>query len=289
MYVIVVVLLLFIIGAGPSFIRNRLLLYIECKSMQAKAISDISHLNFLSTIEWLRFYPLKKILLVILSLFCFVFTVFCISMSIDDPNLSYITGTVIFGIITVFTTCMTYRYIRLPYHSIPVLNHIKTKEELRGSLQGESFKRMNFASKKLSKDHPVLISDNWVIIDGYLIPRRGIYKIYYVIDNIDHEYEYIRFVYANEKEFVLPPIFRDGDELRRPEILSLLQKISLNIKEHEEGKEIQNDQNTPASFLNKLMHTKYISQIIRSRWFFVILILICFLMPLFINLILDRI
>ena len=70
-----------------------------------------------------------------------------------------------------------WRYIKLSYHCVPVLNHIKTKEELKESLQGECFEKVLFEHNILRKYFPVLISENWVVMNGRLFPRHGVEKI----------------------------------------------------------------------------------------------------------------
>lgn len=77
----------------------------------------------------------------------------------------------------------------MPYHSVPVLNHINTKEELKELLQGECFEKV--------------------------VPRRGIEKIYYLHASHDQHYEQIRLVYSNGEEFCFPSGRRTAGELSR--------------------------------------------------------------------------
>ena len=101
-------------------------------------------------------------------------------MTINDPRGIFIFLTALFWFITIFTARKIWRYIRLPYHCAPVLNHIKTKEELKKSLQGECFEKVMFQSSLLQKYFHVLISENWIVMDGRLFSRNEIKKIYYL-------------------------------------------------------------------------------------------------------------
>ena len=86
-------------------------------------------------------------------------------MTINDPRGVFIFLTVLFWLITIFTARKIWRYIKLSYHCVPVLNHIKTKEELKESLQGECFEKVLFEHNILRKYFPVLISENWVVYE----------------------------------------------------------------------------------------------------------------------------
>ena len=70
MYGIIFVVLLFVIFNSPKYIRKKLTEQIADESNKAKDNLQTSQLNFLSKIEWLRFYPLKKILLGAIWLVC---------------------------------------------------------------------------------------------------------------------------------------------------------------------------------------------------------------------------
>lgn len=63
MYGIIFVVLLFVIFNSPKYVRKKLTEQIADESSKAKENLQTSQLNFLTKIEWLRFYPLKKILL----------------------------------------------------------------------------------------------------------------------------------------------------------------------------------------------------------------------------------
>ena len=61
MYGIIAVALIFILANLPQYIRKQLTEKIADESSKAKENLQTSQLNFLTKIEWLRFFPLKKI------------------------------------------------------------------------------------------------------------------------------------------------------------------------------------------------------------------------------------
>ena len=97
-------------------------------------------------------------------------------MTINDPRGTFIFLSALFWFITIFTARKIWRYIQLSYHCVPVLSHIKTKEELKESLQGECFEKVMFQNSLLQKYFHVLISENWVVMDGRLFSRNEIKK-----------------------------------------------------------------------------------------------------------------
>lgn len=60
MYGIIAVALIFILANLPQYIRKQLTEKIADESSKAKENLQTSQLNFLTKIEWLRFFPLKK-------------------------------------------------------------------------------------------------------------------------------------------------------------------------------------------------------------------------------------
>ena len=199
MYGIIAVALIFILANLPQYIRKQLTEKIADESSKAKENLQTSQLNFLTKIEWLRFFPLKKILLGVIWLFCLFYAVRGVFMTINDPRGIFIFLTVLFWLITIFTARKIWRYIKLSYHCVPVLNHIKTKEELKESLQGECFEKVLFEHNILRKYFPVLISENWVVMNGRLFPRHGVEKIYYLHESPVWNYEQIRFIWKRSR------------------------------------------------------------------------------------------
>lgn len=278
MYTIIIIAFIFLAVNLPSYVRKDFMKLIADESNDAKNNLQTSQLNFLSKIEWLRFYPLKKLFLGIFWLLCLFIATRGIFMTFNNPSKTFIFLTVLFWLITIFTARKIYKYIRLPFHCVPVLNYTKTKGELKESLQGECFEKVVFEHKMLSKYFYVLISENWAIIDGYLIPRHGIEKIYYLHPSPIANHEQIRFIYSNGEEFRLPSSRETANELRQKEISNLLHKISpvvIEEDEYEASTSIKKDKSIIYWKMN------YKGKFRRTLWFIPVVIVLCFLTPLF--------
>lgn len=278
LYGIVGVALIFFLYNFPKYLRRRLTEQIANASNEAKTNLQSSNLNFLSRIEWLRYYPLKKLTFVLLWLFCLYGAVRGIFVTLNEPRKTFIFLTVLFWFITIFTAKKLWRYITLPYHSIPVLGHIKTKEELKASLQGECFEKVIFEHDILKKYFAVLISDHWVVMDGYLIPRSGIDKIYYFYGNQVRNYEQVKLIYSNGEAFSFPSERISANENRQKEILDLLHKISpVVLNSLEETNAASNKKNKSIIYWNM----NYKGKFRRTLWFIPVVIILCFITPLF--------
>ena len=277
MYGIIAVALIFILANLPQYIRKQLTEKIADESSKAKENLQTSQLNFLTKIEWLRFFPLKKILLGVIWLFCLFYAVRGVFMTINDPRGIFIFLTVLFWLITIFTARKIWRYIKLSYHCVPVLNHIKTKEELKESLQGECFEKVLFEHNILRKYFPVLISENWVVMNGRLFPRHGVEKIYYLHESPVWNYEQIRFIYSNGEEYLSPSDKQTADELRQTEISNLLHKICpVVIEKAEQKTNTSNKKDKSIIYWNM----NYKGKFRRTLWMIPFVIILCILLPL---------
>ena len=101
MYTIVFIAFIFLAVNLPSYVRKNLMELIADESSKAKENLQTSQLNFLTKIEWLRFYPLKKILLALLWLFCLYGAGRGIFVTIIDPRNVFIFLTALFWMITI--------------------------------------------------------------------------------------------------------------------------------------------------------------------------------------------
>ena len=277
MYVILFLVILFLIVNLPGYIRKQLTQTIADESCKARDSLQLSQLNLISKIEWMRLYPLKKILFGALWLLCLFISVRGIFVTLNDYRTTFLWLTIIFWTITILTANKVWRYIRLSYHSIPVLNHTQTKEELKESLQGECFEKVSFQHKLLRKYFHVLLSENWAIIDGFLISRKVVKKIYFLHESPIVNYEQIKFVYFNGEEFHLPTERRYADEKRQKELSELLHKISQEVIEREEAVNTSRKKDRDILYWNM----NYKGKFRRTLWFIPIVVILCFITPLF--------
>lgn len=271
---IIVIAILFFLVNFPKYVRKHLTQKIAVESCKARDSFQLAQWNPISKIEWLRLYPLKKFLIGGLWIVCLFGSVRGILVTLNNPRTIYIFLAIMFWIITPLTARKVWRYIRLPYHCIPILNHTQTKEELKESLQGECFEKVIFEHEILRKYFYVLLSENWVIIDGYLIPRKGIEKIYYLHESPVWNYERIKLIYSNGEEFRFPSDRQTADELRQTEISNLLHKISPVVIEKESTAR-KKDKSIVYWNMN------YKGKFRRTLWFIPVVVILCFLTPLF--------
>ena len=198
-------------------------------------------------------------------------------MTINDPRGVFIFLTVLFWLITIFTARKIWRYIKLSYHCVPVLNYIKTKEELKESLQGECFEKVLFEHNILRKYFPVLISENWVVMNGRLFQDTELKKyiiytkaLFGIMNKLDL---YILMV----KNTLTPSDRQTVNELRQTEISNLLHKICPVVIEKAE------DINTTSNKKDKsIIYWKmnYKGKFRRTLWMIPFVIILCILLPL---------
>lgn len=200
-------------------------------------------------------------------------------MTINDPRGTFIFLTALFWFITIFTARKIWRYIQLSYHCVPVLSHIKAKEELKESLQGECFEKVMFQNSLLQKYFHVLISENWVVMDGRLFSRNEIKKIYYLHKGPIRNYEQVNFIYSNGEAYQFPGSNKwSEDELRQTEVSNLLHKICPVVFEKAE-QETNTSNKKDKSIIYWNMNYK--SKFRRTLWFIPLVVILCFLTPLF--------
>lgn len=131
----------------------------------------------MENIEWIRFYPLKKLILVLLWLFCAVvsaraFQVYILAgmlVAWDGKDIGF---ALFFCLLTAVTFVPVIRYVLLPYHSMPCLNRILSRKEMDGLMEREYFRRVRFSDEDLDRYHPFYRSTNWLVVDGKAISKK---------------------------------------------------------------------------------------------------------------------
>ena len=274
MVIILVFVALFLIVNLPIYTRKYLTQSIAnyCARKQGQGVQ----INCLSRIEWLRLYPLKKVCLVLLWGICLWIAVGGTILTIRDSRRTYVLLTAIFWIITLTSLYPLWKYICLPYHCAVVLNKTQSKQELKAALQGECFEKVNFEHKSLSRDFYVLMSKNWVVIDGYMIPRHGIEKIYYLHEPPFVRHEQIQFVFSNGETFFLHSDGSPDNELRQKEIANLLHQICPLVIEKEKDDPQASMRKDQALLYHRM---NYKGKFRRTLWFVPAVIALNILMP----------
>ena len=178
----------------------------------------------LRQMEWICFYPLKKILAAGAWLFC-MFVVFAgMIVFFRKPETEDMWFTILFLVIAIFTAKKVWHYVLTPYGCIPVLNKIFSREELQALLKGERFEPVSFEDEDLQKYMPVLLSENWVLLEGILISR----KLLLTADvYAGKKFSYIKFWYLDGKRFNTRTTYLHLYGKRNEEMGKVLSRISV--------------------------------------------------------------
>lgn len=123
-------------------------------------------------IEWIHFYPLKKLLILGLWGFGVVLVLrgFWVTatgkIEMDGELFLFLLGIAVL-VVALFQKMR--RYVCTPYRSIPVLNQILSKKQL---LDGEHFESIEFEDDAMKKYLEIYRSQNWMLIGGKLISKK---------------------------------------------------------------------------------------------------------------------
>ncbi len=97
-------------------------------------------------------------------------------------------------------------YVTTPYHCVPVLNKVFSKQEIEHLLQAEVFELYSFENKTLQEYVLVLISDNWVFVEGLLVSRTllisATVRSIGIGGRISQQKSRLEFSYLNGNQFV---------------------------------------------------------------------------------------
>ena len=238
----------------------------------------------LRMIEWIRLYPLKKTLLVSLWLFCLYATMRGIVMVGQTHRQDFLWITITFLVITIATVRKVWGYIKISYHCVPVFNRKLPKQELQELLNGEHFQQVPFQNKLLQKYTPVLLSENWAVIEGTLISRTSIQQIKFVHDIPGRKSTRIQIKYRNGEEFHLrsQSLYARGEHAA--EMLNVLKKVAMQETDLEnetpviiENTEIVEKKDKDLIYWNM----NYRGKFKRTLCFIPVVVILCSLTPLF--------
>ncbi len=126
----------------------------------------------LKRIEWIRCFPLKKVLIGGMWFFCPVMGLLGIVSFFKVPETDSLWVILLLFAVAALTAKKAWRYMLTPYHCMPVVNNILSKEQMQKLLVGEHFREVSFENEDLKKYVPILLSENWALIEGKLISRR---------------------------------------------------------------------------------------------------------------------
>lgn len=157
---------------GIAWIPQILNQWISRLLLREKAMSGKQKMQI---IEWIHFYPLKKLLILglwgfgVLIILCGIWGAATGETEMDGQIfLSLLVITVL--VITLFRKIK--RYICTPCHSVPALNQILSKKQLEQLLDGEYFEPIEFEDEGMKKYLEIYQSQNWMLICGKLISKK---------------------------------------------------------------------------------------------------------------------
>lgn len=131
--------------------------------------------QLMRTIEWIHFYPLKKLL--VFGLWGFgVVIILRGSWVIATGKLELDGEFLLFMLITLTLVVAFFkkmkRYLCTPYHSVPMLNQILTKSQIEQLMDGEQFERVRFQDIDMNRYLDIYRSQNWMLVNGKLLSKK---------------------------------------------------------------------------------------------------------------------
>lgn len=126
-------------------------------------------------IEWIHFYPLKKLLIFGLWGFGVVIVLCGIEEAATgeiEMDRQFFLSFLCIAVLVVTLFQKMKRYICTPCHSIPALNQILSKNQLEQMLEGERFERIPFEDTAMKQYLEIYRSQNWMLMGGKLISKK---------------------------------------------------------------------------------------------------------------------
>lgn len=129
----------------------------------------------MQTIEWIHFYPLKKLLVFgvwgfgIVILLRGIWVMAAGRLQMDGEPLLILFLTLV--LVIAFFRKMK-RYICTPYHCVPQLNQMLTKNHMEQLMDGEQFERIRFQDENMNRYLDLYQSQNWMVVNGKLFSKK---------------------------------------------------------------------------------------------------------------------
>ena len=218
---ILIVAVIFILANLPDLFARWLTKRLAFQSSQIQNTPQ----KTLQYLEWIRLYPLKKAVIALLWLFCLYASVRGIYLSYLTRRTDFFWITAFFIALTILTVRKVVRYLRTPYHCIPLLNRRLSKQHLQELLENEVFELVKFQDRLLKKYVTVLLSQHWAVIDGTLISKNLTYNGYFAHDAFGMKNTNIKITYLNGESFRLRSSSLYCDGLGAVEMMKVMQNI----------------------------------------------------------------
>ncbi len=163
--------ILFIISNVPGAISRMIVRHIFTGENSGADGGRGKNRHLIRKIEWIRYYPLKKMILSMLWLFC-VFI--CVTGTLtyrfigDLEDFLYLS---FFYIVTAGSFVPVIKYISR-YRCLPYLNRVLSKSEIDSLMEKETFEQVLFSDEFLNKYVPIFKSKDWLVVCGMVISRK---------------------------------------------------------------------------------------------------------------------
>lgn len=168
-------IILIIVSCLPGIISRAIGRFTFAKQVLDIEESGRNNKNLMRRIEWIRLYPLKKLILFLLWLFCLFISVtasyvyFFAFRMYDSEDVAYIA---LFYILTAATFFPVMKYIVRSYHCMPYLNKILPEKEIDSLMEREKFQQVLFSEEYLDTYVPIYKSADWLVVRGTVISRK---------------------------------------------------------------------------------------------------------------------
>lgn len=168
-------------------------------------------MNKTSKAELKHFYPIYKIILIVLDILLVVISVKGISTygyRLHSISKSYQIMCIAFPVAAVILIILTVKYMATPLKSVPVVSKLISKKNLKQMIENENFEMLDDL-----KDGVIykkfLVSKNWFCICDYFVPRNLIAMMWLDSEGMGTEHFYVYFMLITGDVFRIEYLIRD--------------------------------------------------------------------------------
>lgn len=163
--------ILFIIANVPGAISRMIARHIFMGKNSGADEGGAKNRHLIRKIEWIRYYPLKKMILSMLwlsGMFICVTGTLAYRFIGDLEDFLYLS---FFYIVTAGSFVPIIKYIS-HYRCLPYLNRVLPKSEIDSLMEKETFEQVLFSDEFLNKYVPIFKSKDWLVVCGTVISRK---------------------------------------------------------------------------------------------------------------------
>ncbi len=171
LYMTLVVVGLFALANIPPVVASAITKHLVTQNLTSGDTAS-SGRRQLCRMEWVRLFPVKRFLAVCMWLSCLAFAIMGVIASYQKPKVDSLTVILLLLVVAALTARRVWRYVTTPCHCVPVLNKLFARHEIEQLLMGENFAEFPLEDKSLQNSMPILVSENWMFVEGMLISRQ---------------------------------------------------------------------------------------------------------------------